>query len=37
MEDRKFLDIAEKNISKKDYHYVVSLPFRDNRLVIPNN
>ena len=37
IEDKKFLDIVEKNTSKKDYHYVVSLPFRDDRLVMPNN
>ena len=34
---RKFLDKVEKNTSKKDYHYVVSLPFRDDRLVMLNN
>ena len=37
IEDKKFLDIVEKNTSKKDYHYVVPLPFRDGRLVMPNN
>ena len=37
IEDKKFLDIVEKNTSKKDYHYVVPLPFRDDRLVMPNN
>ena len=37
IEGRTFLDIVEKNTSKKDYHYVVTLPFRDDRLVIPNN
>ena len=37
IEVKKFLDIVEKNTSKKDYHYVVPLPFRDNRLVMPNN
>ena len=36
-EDRKFLDIVEKKTSKKNYHYVVPLPFRDDRLLIPNN
>ena len=35
--DRTFLDIVEKKISKKDNHYVVPLPFRDDRLVMPNN
>ena len=34
IEDRKFLDIEEKNTSKKDYHCVVPLPFRDDRLVM---
>ena len=37
IEDKKFLDIVEKNTSKKDYHYVVPLSFRDDRLVMPNN
>ena len=37
IEDGKFLDIVEKSTSKKDYHYVEQLPFRDNRLVMPNN
>ena len=37
IEGRTFLDIVEKNTSKKDYHYVVTLPFRDDRLVILNN
>ena len=37
IEDKKFLDIVEKNISKKVYHYVVPLPFRDDKLVMPNN
>ena len=36
-EGRKFLDIVEKNTSKKDYHYFVPLPFRDDRLVMSNN
>ena len=35
--DRKFLDIVEKKTLKKDYHYVVPLPFRDGRLIMPNN
>ena len=35
--DRTFLDIVEKKISKKDNHYVVPLPFKDDRLVMPNN
>ena len=34
---KKFLDIVEKNSSKKDNHYVVSLPFKDDRLVVSNN
>ena len=37
IEDKKFVDIVEKNTSKKDYHYVVPLPLRDGRLVMPNN
>ena len=37
IEDRKFLDIVEKNTSEKDYHYVGPLPFRNNRLVMLNN
>ena len=37
IEDRKFLDIAQKSTSKKVYQYVVPLSFRDNRLVMPNN
>ena len=37
IEDKRFLDVVEKNTSMKDYHYVVPLPFRDDRLVIPNN
>ena len=36
-EDRTFVDIVEKKTSKKDYHYVVPLPFRDDRLIMPNN
>ena len=36
-EGRKFLDIVEKNTSEKNYHYVVPLPFRDDRLVMSNN
>ena len=35
--DRKFLDIVEKKTLKKDYHYVVPLPFRDGRLIMANN
>ena len=37
IEDKKFLDIVEKNTSKKDYHYVVLLSFKDDRLIMPNN
>ena len=37
VEDWRFLDIVEENTSKKDYHYVVLLLFRDIRLVLPNN
>ena len=37
IEDKKFLDRVQKNTPKKDYDYVVSLPFRDDRLVMPNN
>ena len=37
IEDKMFLVIVEKNTSKKDYHYVVPLPFRNDRLVMPNN
>ena len=33
----QFLDIVEKNTSKKDYHYVVLLSFKDDRLIMPNN
>ena len=36
-EDRKFVNIVENKTSKKDYHYVVSSPFRDGRLIMPNN
>ena len=35
--DRKFLGIVEKKTSKKDYRNVVPLPFRDGRLIMPNN
>ena len=37
IKDKKFLDIVEKNSSKKDNHYVVPLPFKNDRLVMPNN
>ena len=33
----QFLDIVENNTSKKDYHYVVLLSFKDDRLIMPNN
>ena len=37
IEGKKFMDIVQKNTSKKNYHYVVPFPFRDDRLVMPNN
>ena len=36
-EDQKFLYIMEEGTVKKDDHYVVPLPFRDQYLVIPKN
>ena len=36
-DDRKFLDIVERETVKKNGHYVVPLPFRDQELVMPNN
>ena len=36
-DDRKFLDIVEWRTVKKNRHYVVPLPFRDQELVMPNN
>ena len=36
-DDRKFLDIVEWRTVKKNGHYVVPLPFRDQELVMPNN
>ena len=37
VENRKVLYILEKETVKKDDHYVVPLPFRDENLVMPNN
>ena len=37
VEDRKFLYILEKGTLKKDEHYIVPLPFRNENLVMPNN
>ena len=36
-DDRKFLDIIERGTVKRNGHYVVPLPFRDQELVMPNN
>ena len=36
-DDRKFLDIIERETVKRNGHYVVPLPFRDQELVMPNN
>ena len=37
-DDRKFLDtVDERGTVKRNGHYVVPLPFRDQELVIPNN
>ena len=36
-EDQKFMEIADRETSKKGDHYVILLPFRDPSLVLPNN
>ena len=36
-DDRKCLDIFERRTVKRNGHYVVPLPFRDQELVTPNN
>ena len=36
-EDKKFLKIADESTVKKDGHYVMRLPFRDENLTMPNN
>ena len=36
-EDVQFLSILEKGISFKDGHYEMPLPFREEKLVLPNN
>ena len=37
LEDQKFLHILEKGNVKKDDHYLIPLPFRDENLLMPNN
>ena len=36
-EDKKFLKIADESTVKKDGHYMMRLPFRDENLTMPNN
>ena len=36
-DDRKFWGIFERRTVKKNGHYVVPLPFRDEELVMPKN
>ncbi|KAL2102335.1 hypothetical protein ACEWY4_001503 [Coilia grayii] len=36
-EDKKFLRIADESAVKKNGHYVMRLPFRDENLSMPNN
>lgn len=36
-EDKKFLKIADESAIKRDGHYEMRLPFRDENLVMPNN
>ena len=36
-EDKRFLKIADESAIKKDGHYEMKLPFRDESLVMPNN
>ena len=36
-EDKRYLDIVDNRTTKKDSHYAVPLPFRDDKLVMPNN
>ena len=35
--DQKFTEIGDRGSSKKDYHYVIPLPFRDSNVVFSNN
>ena len=37
VEDRKFLEIVENNISFDDTHYVIPLPLKNSSIEMPNN
>ena len=36
-EDKKFISKVEKNIQRRDGHYVMPLPFRSHQVTMPNN